>query len=99
MQYTQSYCMTTTLTEKSMSTVPRLSRVQKKGQVTIPLALRQKLELAEGDLVAFIETEHGVMLVPQTVIPTSAVRLPAAGGGEVNHSTLTAAVHETAITG
>jgi AbrB family looped-hinge helix DNA binding protein len=72
-----------------MTTAPKLTRVQKKGQVTIPAEIRQRLRLAEGDLVAFIETEHGVMLVPQTVVPAGAAHQSAANGGEVNRSTPT----------
>lgn len=52
----------------------KISRVQKKGQVTIPLEIRQKLGLAEGDLVAFVETEHGIMLSPQLIIAVSDLR-------------------------
>ncbi len=52
----------------------KVSRVQKKGQVTIPAEIRHKLGLDEGDLVAFIETEHGVMLSPQTIVPRDGSR-------------------------
>ena len=52
----------------------KVSRVQKKGQVTIPSEIRQKLGLTEGDLVAFVETEHGIMLSPQVIIPASDLR-------------------------
>ena len=52
-----------------MATSLKISRVQKKGQVTIPAEIRHKLGLAEGDLVAFIETEDGVMISPQTIVP------------------------------
>ena len=51
----------------------RLSIVQKKGQVTIPLDIRQKLGLKEGDRVAFVETGDGVLLSPQTSVDTSAL--------------------------
>jgi AbrB family looped-hinge helix DNA binding protein len=47
----------------------KLSRVQRKGQVTIPQEIRERLGLREGDLVAFVATEHGVILTPQKVIP------------------------------
>jgi AbrB family looped-hinge helix DNA binding protein len=47
----------------------KVSRVQKKGQVTIPVEIRQKLGLAEGDLVAFIETKEGIVISPQTIVP------------------------------
>ena len=44
-------------------------RVQEKGQVTIPRAIREKLNLKPGDLVIFRETEAGVVLMPATVVP------------------------------
>ena len=36
----------------------KLSVVQEKGQVTIPVEIRRKLGLEKGDLVAFVETEQ-----------------------------------------
>ena len=55
-----------------MISSPKLSIVQKKGQVTIPLDIRQKLGIKEGDRVAFVETEVGVLISPQTVVDTEA---------------------------
>lgn len=52
-----------------MSSALKVSRVQKKGQVTIPVEIRQKLGLAEGDLVAFIETAEGIVISPHTIVP------------------------------
>lgn len=49
----------------------KVSRLQKRGQVTIPTEIRQKLGLEEGDLVAFIETPAGVVISPQEVIPAA----------------------------
>lgn len=49
----------------------KVSRIQKRGQVTIPIEIRQKLHLEEGDLVAFIETKEGVVLSPQEVVPAA----------------------------
>lgn len=46
----------------------RLSKVQKKGQVTIPVEIRQKWALEEGDLVAFVETPNGVVISPQVTV-------------------------------
>jgi antitoxin PrlF len=46
----------------------KLSVVQEKGQVTIPSEIRKKLGLKKGDLVAFVETEQGVLISPQEVI-------------------------------
>lgn len=47
----------------------KVSRLQKRGQVTIPMEIRQRLGLEEGDLVAFIETAAGVVISPQEVVP------------------------------
>ncbi len=46
----------------------QMVRVQEKGQVTIPLEIRQKLNLKKGDMVTFVETEDGVMIVPVEVV-------------------------------
>jgi antitoxin PrlF len=48
-------------------------RVQEKGQVTIPLEIRRKLNLKKGDLVTFIETEHGVLIKPAEVFVAGAL--------------------------
>ena len=57
---------------QSQPSTPRRSIVQKKGQVTIPTDLRKKWGLAEGDLVAFIETDRGILISPQEAIATAA---------------------------
>ena len=41
-----------------------LIRIQEKGQVTIPLEIRRRLNLKKGDVVVFIETEDGVVIQP-----------------------------------
>ena len=48
-------------------------RVQEKGQVTIPLEIRRKLNLKQGDMVTFVETENGVMIKPAEVIVSEAL--------------------------
>jgi len=55
--------------------VPTLQvvRVQEKGQVTIPLEIRQKLGLKKGDLVTFVETEQGIVIKPAEVIVSAAL--------------------------
>ena len=53
--------------------VLKLSTVQEKGQVTIPADIRSKLGLKKGDLVAFIETDQGVLISPQELIATAAL--------------------------
>jgi AbrB family looped-hinge helix DNA binding protein len=50
----------------------KLVRVQEKGQVTIPTAIRKKLGLKQGDLVAVMETPEGVFITPQQVVATKA---------------------------
>ena len=52
---------------------PKLSVVQEKGQVTIPVEIRRKLGLEKGDLVAFVETEQGVLISPQETIAMDAL--------------------------
>ncbi|MFO7943457.1 MAG: AbrB/MazE/SpoVT family DNA-binding domain-containing protein [Anaerolineales bacterium] len=44
---------------------PKVSKVQQNGQVTIPIEIRKKWGLEPGDLVAFVETEAGVLILPQ----------------------------------
>ena len=51
----------------------KMSVVQEKGQVTIPAELRKKLGLKKGDLVAFIETDDGVLISPREVVAATAL--------------------------
>ena len=51
----------------------KLSKVQEKGQVTIPVEIRRKWNLKKGDLVGFVETEEGVLIRPQEVIAMQAL--------------------------
>ena len=51
----------------------RLSVVQEKGQVTIPAEIRKKWGIKKGDLVAFTETEQGVLISPQELIASEAL--------------------------
>lgn len=51
----------------------KLSKLQERGQVTIPLEIREKLGLEPGDMVAFIETEAGVLISPQEVVAMKAL--------------------------
>ena len=51
----------------------RLGRVQQRGQVTIPIELRRKLGIEEGGVVAFIETDNGVLISPQEVLAMDAL--------------------------
>ncbi len=44
-----------------------LIRVQEKGQVTLPAAIRRGLGLKKGDLVSVTVTEGGALIKPVTV--------------------------------
>ncbi len=55
-----------------MTTATMLSRVQKKGQVTIPASIRERLGIKEGDLVAFQETDRGILIALQEVVAAEA---------------------------
>jgi AbrB family looped-hinge helix DNA binding protein len=43
----------------------KYSRIQEKGQVTVPAEIRRKLGLEKGDLVSFEEGFEGILLVRQ----------------------------------
>jgi len=40
-----------------------VAKITSKGQITIPISIRRKLELSEGDKVLFIYKSEGVMMV------------------------------------
>lgn len=50
-----------------------LTRIQEKGQVTLPANLRRRLGLKRGDLVAVTETAEGILITPQEVVATRAL--------------------------
>jgi AbrB family looped-hinge helix DNA binding protein len=54
-----------------MTVAQKFSRLQKRGQVTIPIEIRQSLGLEEGDLVAFFQTDDGVLISPQEIVPSN----------------------------
>ncbi|WP_242830466.1 AbrB/MazE/SpoVT family DNA-binding domain-containing protein [Desulfitobacterium hafniense] len=45
-----------------------VSRVTSKGQITIPKAVRERLNIAEGDKVAFIEKDGNIVITKSSVI-------------------------------
>jgi AbrB family looped-hinge helix DNA binding protein len=51
----------------------RLTRVQEKGQVTLPADVRKRLGLKKGDLVAVRETAEGILIVPQELVAKQAL--------------------------
>ena len=42
--------------------------IQKKGQLTIPIALRQKYDLKEGGVVELVEEDDGFRIIPRLVL-------------------------------
>ena len=54
----------------------KLSVVQEKGQVTIPAEVCRRWGLQKGTLVAFEETEEGVLLRPQKVVAMDVLDRP-----------------------
>src|SRR5688572_26430427 len=56
-----------------MHTARNLTRIQEKGQVTLPAAVRRRLGLKKGDLVAVTETPAGILITPQEVVATQAL--------------------------
>lgn len=60
-----------------------LSKVSAKGQVTIPLELRKKLQLTEGSKVAFITDDNGrIYLANSSLIALKDVQAAFAGVAE-----------------
>ena len=51
----------------------KLVRIQEKGQVTLPVAVRRRLGLKKGDLVAVEATEQAVVITPQEVVAVKAL--------------------------
>ena len=56
-----------------MSAEIKLVRIQEKGQVTLPVAIRKRLGLKKGDLVAVVETSRGILITPQEVVAAQAL--------------------------
>ena len=53
---------------RDTSTYSETAKVTSKGQVTIPLNIREILRLEPGSTVMFKVTEHGVVLSPCEII-------------------------------
>ncbi len=56
-----------------MASESKLVRIQEKGQVTLPAAVRKRLGLKKGDLVAVVATPDGVLITPQEVVASKAL--------------------------
>ena len=51
-----------------------MARVQEKGQVTIPQAVRTALGLKKGDVVTFVQTESGIEIRRAEVVVHEALK-------------------------
>jgi len=51
----------------------KLGRVQQRGQVTIPIKPRRNLDIEEGGVVTFIETENSILISPREVLVMDAL--------------------------
>lgn len=51
----------------------KLALIQKKGQLTIPAELRRKYKMVEGGVVAIIDEEDGIKIVPREVLARDAL--------------------------
>src|SRR4051794_31540621 len=56
-----------------MATTHTLTRIQEKGQVTLPADIRRRLGLKKGDLVTVTETPDGILIAPQELVATKAL--------------------------
>ena len=56
-----------------MSQAIKLGTVQKRGQVTIPIEMRRNLGIEEGSIVAFVQTDDGILISRREVIATDAM--------------------------
>ena len=45
-----------------------LAKVTSKGQVTIPIAIRKRLGIKDGDKLLFVDRPEGVVMVTSTMI-------------------------------
>jgi AbrB family looped-hinge helix DNA binding protein len=56
-----------------MALESKLVRIQEKGQVTLPAAVRKQLGLERVILVAVVATPEGVLITPQEVVASKAL--------------------------
>ena len=59
-----------------------LSRISSKGQVTIPVAIRKKLNLKEGDKVLFMEDEGKIFITNASLVAFRKIQTEMEGEAE-----------------
>jgi AbrB family looped-hinge helix DNA binding protein len=62
--------------------IMELSRISSKGQVTIPIDIRKKLSLKEGDKVLFMEEEGKVFIANASLVALSKIQTAMEGEAE-----------------
>jgi AbrB family looped-hinge helix DNA binding protein len=56
-----------------------LAKLTSKGQLTVPVAIRKKLNLKEGDKVVFLADDDGIRIVNASVLAIEQARIAFAG--------------------
>ena len=59
-----------------------LAKLTSKGQLTVPVAIRKKLRLKEGDKVIFLSDDDGIRLVNASLLALERVQQAFAGEAE-----------------
>ena len=59
-----------------------LAKLTSKGQLTVPVAIRKKLNLKEGDKVVFLSGDDGVRIVNAAVLALEKIQKAFAGEAE-----------------
>jgi AbrB family looped-hinge helix DNA binding protein len=59
-----------------------LAKLTSKGQLTVPVAIRKKLNLKEGDKVVFLSDDDGIRMVNASVLALERARKAFAGEAE-----------------
>lgn len=62
--------------------IMELAKVMSKGQVTIPISIRKKLNLKEGDKVIFIEKDGNIIVVNSTMVALQKIQSAFEGEAE-----------------
>ncbi|MDA8334349.1 MAG: AbrB/MazE/SpoVT family DNA-binding domain-containing protein [Peptococcaceae bacterium] len=59
-----------------------IARISSKGQVTIPIEIRRKLGVKEGDKVIFLEKDHNIILLNANRLAFNSLQAEMAGEAE-----------------
>ena len=59
-----------------------LAKLTSKGQLTVPVAIRKKLSLKEGDKVVFLADDDGIRIVNASILALEKVQKAFAGEAE-----------------